>query len=83
MAIRNLSEHENGEWLAGGLTEELRRQIDAWDSVEVIPGALTTGLTGYAPDPRDRRSHQAIGFCEMGRTETITAIYRCQHRFPI
>ena len=43
MPIRDLSNDPDGVWLAGGLTEELRREISGWNRYEVLPGALTRG----------------------------------------
>jgi tetratricopeptide (TPR) repeat protein len=43
MEIRNLSNHPDGDWLAGGLTEELRREVAALGRFDVLPGALTRG----------------------------------------
>lgn len=41
--IRNRSKHEDGEWLAGGISEELRRQMNTWSEITVLPGVLTRG----------------------------------------
>ena len=45
MQIRNLTSNPDGEWLAGGLTEELRREMGNWERFEVLPGVLTRDRT--------------------------------------
>lgn len=45
LEIRNRSNHESGEWLAGGVSEELRRQMNTWDQITVLPAALTRSRT--------------------------------------